>query len=189
MATKTAHASFSATAPADRPPARRPSRVAYWLLTIARLPMIIGIASVFTAATALLVFGAVQTFRLLERLAAPGGMDLPKVEVILASIKLVDVVLLATVLHIVAIGLYGLFIDSRLPVPGWLRITDIDSLKQRLSGVIIVVLGVVFLEQVISWDGERSLLPLGLSIAAVIAALSYFLRVRWGHEADADEES
>lgn len=188
MASKLAHPPSTVVPAADKPPARQPSRVAYWLLKIARLPMIIGIVSVFTAATALLVFGAVQTWRLLEALAAPGGLDQPKAEVILASIKLVDVVLLATVLHIVAIGLYGLFIDRHLPVPGWLRITDIDSLKQRLSGVIIIVLGVVFLEQAISWDGQRSLLPLGLSIAAVIVALSYFLRVRWGQEAHADEE-
>ena len=189
MATKPALPPRSTTDTADKPArSRRSSSVGYWILKIARLPMVIGIASVFTAATALLVFGAVQTYRMIEELAAPGGLDQPKAEVILASIKLVDVVLLATVLHIVAIGLYGLFIDSRLPVPGWLRITDIDSLKQRLSGVIIIVLGVVFLEQAISWDGQRSLLPLGLSIAAVIVALSYFLKVGWGQETHAGED-
>lgn len=150
--------------------------------------MLVGVVSVFAAATALLGYSAVQTYVLIERLLESGGVNMPKEEVILASIKLVDVVLLATVLHIVSIGLYGLFIDDRLPVPGWLRIGNIDSLKQKLSGVVVTVLGVVFLEQAISWNGERELLPFGLAVAAVIVALSYFLGVRWGKATKADDE-
>jgi len=37
------------------------------------------------------------------------------------------------------------------------------------------VLGVFFLEKVVTWKDELDLLPLGVSIALVIAALSYFL--------------
>lgn len=166
--------------PAAAKEAPRPRPVARWLLRLARFPMIVGIAAIFVAATALLAFAAVQTWRLIERLLAPGGMDLAKEDLMLLTIKLVDLVLLATVLDIMAIGLYGLFIDSRLPVPPWLRITDIDSLKQKLNGVVVTVLGVVFLEQVIAWDGTRDLLPFGLAVGAVVVALSYFLGVRPG---------
>ncbi len=38
-------------------------------------------------------------------------------------------------LYIIAIGLYELFIDSRIPVPPWLRIDDIDDLKHKLVSV------------------------------------------------------
>ena len=148
-----------------------------WLLRLARLPVLVGIGSMFVAATALLAFGAFQTFRLVTALIEPGGMDMPKTELILASIKLVDVVLLATVLHLVALGLYGLFVDPRLPVKGLWRITDIGTLKRNLGGVVVIVLGVVYLEQAISWDGQRDLLPFGLATGAVIAALSLFVWV------------
>jgi uncharacterized membrane protein YqhA len=131
----------------------------------------------FIAASGLLAFGAVQTWQLIASLVAPGGMHMPKEEIILASIKLVDVVMLATVLHLVALGLYGLFVDRRLPVRGLWRITDIDSLKKNLGGVVVIVLGVVYLEQAISWDGQRDLLAFGLATGAVIAALSLFVWV------------
>jgi uncharacterized membrane protein YqhA len=158
----------------------RRSRAVIWLLRLARFPMIVGVASVFATATALLAFVAVRAYELVARLAAPGGMDLPKEELMLATIKLLDLVLLATVLYIMAIGLYGLFIDSRLPVPPWLRIDDIDALKHRLTGVVITVLGVVFLEHAISWDGQRDLLPFGAAVAAVVLALTCFLAVPFG---------
>lgn len=35
-----------------------------------------------------------------------------------------------------------------------------------------------FLGEVVSWDGERNLLPYGGAIAVVIAALTYFLSQR-----------
>ena len=93
----------------------------------------------------------------------------------LASIKLVDLVLLATILQVVAFGLYALFIDSRIHVPAWLRTGTVDSLKNKLAGIVVVMLAVLFLEEVIHWGSERDLLPLGIAIAAMVAALSYFI--------------
>jgi hypothetical protein len=40
------------------------------------------------------------------------------------------------------------------------------------------VLGVLFLEQVFSWGSDRDLVPLGIGIAALTLALSYFIRRR-----------
>jgi uncharacterized membrane protein YqhA len=82
---------------------------------------------------------------------------------------------LATVLYIIALGLYALFVDDRLPLPAWLEIHDLDDLKEKLISVVIVVLGVLFLEQVVAWDGGRDLLGFGAAIALVVAALTYFL--------------
>ena len=48
-------------------------------------------------------------------------------------------------------------------------------LKDKLVGVVIVVLSVVFLGQVLTWDGSRDLLGYGVAIGAVIATLTYFL--------------
>jgi uncharacterized membrane protein YqhA len=158
-------------------PSEPSGRLGAWLIRFARLPVLVGIVSMFIAATALLTFGAFQTWRLVSRLLEPGGMEMPKEDLILASIKLVDVVMLATVLHLVALGLYGLFVDRRVPVRGLWRMTNIDSLKKNLGGVVVIVLGVVYLEQAISWDGVRDLLSFGLATGAVIAAISVFIWV------------
>ncbi len=138
---------------------------------------IIGIAvlGTFIAATALLVYGAADTYELIASLFATGNASLQAKQLIFACIEITDIFLLATVLYIIAIGLYELFIDDRVPLPPWLIITDIDDLKHKLISVVIAVLGVVFLGKVISWHGEPNLQNFGIAIGAVVAALTYFL--------------
>lgn len=157
-------------------PAGRTASGVRLLLGATRLMMIIGILSLIAAAATLLLFGAIETYRHIVKIVAPVGAGLTNREVFLASIKLVDLVLLATVLQVVAIGLYALFIESDIPVPPWLRINDVDGLKHKLAGIVAVMLGVLFLEQVINAPGAVELLALGIGVAAVIWALSYFMR-------------
>ena len=52
------------------------------------------------------------------------------------------------------------------------------------GGVVIVVLGVMFLGFVVAWDGTRDLLGIGVAIALVIAALTYFLSTVKGAKPD-----
>lgn len=92
-------------------------------------------------------------------------------------IELIDVILLATVLYIVALGLYKLFIDDELPLPKWLPINTLDELKTRLVNVVVVLLGVNFLGVVVDWDGERAIIYYGTAIGIVIAALAIFTAV------------
>ena len=96
-------------------------------------------------------------------------------QLILSCIEVVDLFLLATVFYITALGLYELFIDERIKVPDWLEIHTIDDLKTKLTSVIVVVLSVLFLSEVVRWNGGTNILPLGSGIALVIAALTYFL--------------
>jgi len=91
-------------------------------------------------------------------------------------IEVLDTFLLATVCYIMALGLYELFVDDRLELPSWLSIRNLDDLKNKLTSVMIVLMSVIFLGHVVSWDGERDLLRIGAPIALVIAALTWFLR-------------
>lgn len=141
-----------------------------------RCTMIIGVIAMVAAAVTLLVFSAFETVRYIFILATPFGPDLTSREVYLASIKLIDAILLATILQVVAMGVYALFIDAQAPIPRWMRTGDVDGLKNKLAGIIIVMLGVLFLEQVIEKGSDPALLPLGLAIAAVALGLSYFIR-------------
>jgi hypothetical protein len=87
-------------------------------------------------------------------------------------IELIDIFLLGTILYIVALGLYELFIDATLPVPSWLQIATLDDLKDKLVGVVVVLLAVTFLGRAVVWNGSGQILPLGAAIALVIAALA-----------------
>ena len=140
-----------------------------------RYLIVVAVAGIFIAATALLVYGALQAGLLIAELFSSPVSSKGAKALLLAAIELVDLFLLATVLYVIAVGLYELFIDDTLPLPSWLEIHNLDDLKSKLIGVVVVVLGVLFLGQVIAWDGQRELLSYGAAIALVIAALTYFL--------------
>jgi uncharacterized membrane protein YqhA len=107
-------------------------------------------------------------------------------QLVLSCIEITDIFLLATVLYVIAIGLYELFIDDRVPLPAWLVITDIDDLKHKLISVVIAVLGVTFLGKIMSWHGEQNVQSLGIATGVVIAALTYFLNSKGGKDKEAD---
>jgi uncharacterized membrane protein YqhA len=141
-----------------------------------RYLIIIAVVATLIAAGALLLFGAIDTAVVIQQLIAkPDFSDKTAKGLLLNFIEIVDVFLLATVLYIIAVGLYELFIDDRVLVPAWLEIHDLDDLKDKLVGVVIVVIGVGFLGQFVSWDGQTNLLISGGGAALVIAALTYFL--------------
>jgi uncharacterized membrane protein YqhA len=102
-----------------------------------------------------------------------GGVHIDSLAVEL--IEITDIILLGTVLYIVALGLYQLFIDRNLPLPDWLKVNDLTDLKRDLIGVVVVLLGVSFLGEVVNWEGESDVLPLGAAVALVIAALGFIL--------------
>jgi uncharacterized membrane protein YqhA len=89
-------------------------------------------------------------------------------------IELTDFFLLGTVLYVVAIGMYQLFIDPAIPVPAWMRVNNLNELKSQIINVIIVLLAVTFLGDVVDWDGETDVVYLGGALSAVIVALSLY---------------
>lgn len=147
------------------------------LLASSRYVITVAAIGTFLAGTVLLIFGALSVIEI--SVDAFGELDLSShavEELAVEFIKLTDVFLLGTVLYIVALGLVQLFIDSHLPLPPWLIVQDLEHLKEKLVGVIVVLLGVSFLGEVVSWDGESDILRLGVAVALVIAALSIVLR-------------
>ncbi len=143
------------------------------LLSNSRYLIFLAVFGSFLCATILLLYGSFHAVELAV-LALNNGIGGKKLAV--AAIELVDIFLLATVFYIVALGLYELFIDDTIKVPAWLEIHDLDDLKSRLLGVVVTVLGVLFLGQVVTWDGERDLQSYGFAIAAVIAAITFYGR-------------
>ena len=87
-----------------------------------------------------------------------------------------DAFLLAVALYIMSIGLTTLFISENIPLPLWLEFHDFDDLKERLTSVIVVMIGVFFLGHVLKNAQGIDTLWIGLGCAAVIIALSVFMR-------------
>lgn len=156
-------------------------------IAAARFVTLLAVVAMLIAATALAVYGLLLTlqiiwhvlreFRLSEEIARDLAVEF---------IEVVDLLLLSTVLYVIGAGLYQLFIDDNLPLPSWLKVTDLDELKERLVTVVIVVLGVSFAGEVTAWDGERDLQPFGIATAAVLIALTYFLSQRAKHHRPPD---
>jgi uncharacterized membrane protein YqhA len=132
----------------------------------------IPVLGLFASAVTVTIMAAIGTVKVIGHAIAG---DLAKTEAVLEFIEMADVFLLATVLYIMSLGLYELFIDDSIPLPAWLSIHSLDDLKNKLVGVIAVVLAVSFLGSVIKGTEPQALMYQGVGIAAVVAAMGYFL--------------
>ena len=146
------------------------------LLSSSRYVVSIAVVSTLVASLVLLLYGAAEIGAIIVatvragRISSSGGRAL-----VLGMIEATDMFLISIVLFIIAQGLYALFVNDTLPLPEWLEIHNLDDLKAKLVSVVIAVLAVLFLGEVVKWDGERGLLGLGAGTALVIAALTFFL--------------
>jgi uncharacterized membrane protein YqhA len=98
-------------------------------------------------------------------------------ELLATFIEIIDVFLVATVFYIIALGFYELFI-AKAPLPGWLKICDLDDLKSKLLGLIIIALAVLVLGEALTWNGFGDFLGFGLAVSSAIAAISLYVWVK-----------
>ena len=106
--------------------------------------------------------------------AVEGALSVTELSV--EFVELTDVFLLAVVLYITSLGLFRLFVNSKMRLPHWLEFNELDDLKERLVSVVVVMLGVYFLGEVMAGADGQGLLHLGISISVVIAALTLFTK-------------
>jgi len=146
------------------------------VLNASRYLVVAAVLGSLVAALALFAYGLAETFVVVTDTIAKADVSSKGAKALaLAFIEIVDLFLLGTVFLMIALGLYELFIDENLALPKWLSFTSFDDLKNKLVGVVVVVLSVLFLGAVVGWDGSRDLLGFGAAVALVIAALTYFL--------------
>jgi len=53
----------------------------------------------------------------------------------------------------------------------------LDDLKERLLGVVAVLLAVTFLGSAVTWNGSTDILALGIAIAAVLGVVSLTIAI------------
>jgi uncharacterized membrane protein YqhA len=161
-----------------RPAAASRARRLIGYLRHARYLFYFAVGSTFLAAVLVTLYGTAQLVAFVVELVRHGSIDTQwGAELRLTVIEVVDLFLIGTVLFVIAVGLYQLlFGRTMMPLPRWLLVQDVGDLEHKLIGLVITVLSVVFLGQIVTWDGQRDLLGFGVGIGAVIAGLALFLR-------------
>ena len=90
------------------------------------------------------------------------------------SIQIIDMFLVATVFYLISLGLYELFI-AKAPLPGWVEIRNLDDLKNKLLGLVIIALAVIFLGYALTLSSETGILELGAAVGIMIGAISVYI--------------
>jgi uncharacterized membrane protein YqhA len=135
--------------------------------------ILIAVASSLLASAAGFLWGLIKTLVIIFSFVTGYGKD--PLDMI-ALIELMDIFLIATVLFIFAMGMYELFIED-ISLPDWLIIRNLHDLKVKLGSVIILVMGIIFLEHLVEWKDPQGTLFFGIAVAVVAASLiafSYF---------------
>ena len=86
----------------------------------------------------------------------------------------VDAILLGTVLLVIGYGLYELFVDTKLEVPEWLEVRDLDDLKSKLIGVVVAIIAVVFVGVFVDVNRAADVVAYGVGAGALVAGLALF---------------
>jgi uncharacterized membrane protein YqhA len=146
------------------------------VLVSGRYIVIIAIVGTFVSSVALMIYQGLIMAEVLTRVIMEGKISAGAGKALAVGlIQAIDVFLIAIVAYITSVGLYALFVDDTLPLPRWLQIHDLEELKRHLVSVIVAVLAVLFLAEAVTRAGELDLFRLGITLAIMIVALTFFI--------------
>lgn len=137
-----------------------------------------GVLSSLLFSLTLYIFGTVQTVRELWHALPRIGQPEATRALLISAVEQTDVLLVATALLIISIGLQALFVQRLDNLPPWLHIRTFDDLKNKLLGIVVVALVVEFFKAALKWSGQAgtsgNILIFGLALAAVILAATAY---------------
>lgn len=99
--------------------------------------------------------------------------DVDDIDLIGDLLKVTDLFLIGIVFLIVGIGFWELFVED-LDMPAWLTITSLSDLKNKLIDTLLLVLGVYFVEKVLSGTSPEDLVDLAIAIGVVSGVFVLF---------------
>jgi uncharacterized membrane protein YqhA len=180
----------------------RIERLFQWFLWNARLIMLIPVMASLLAALVILLLSTLNTLALVQRMISyislsASDQALQQNLILSDVIGVIDQYLIIAILVIFADGMYELFIgkisvaeDS--PIGARLLVVrSLDDLKDRLVGVVLVILVVKFFQQALkmTYETPTDLLLLAAGIAAVGAALFLAGRRSKPHQNDDNNDN
>ena len=146
------------------------------VLAQSRYLIIIAVLGSLLASVLVTIFAGWSILRIVLAILSRGltAQDIGE-HVAVGAIELIELFLLGTVLYVIALGIYQLFIEQDIHLPAWLEIHTLDNLKERLLSTVLLMLAVSFLGFAVTWDGTMNILALGGATGLVIAGLAYTL--------------
>jgi uncharacterized membrane protein YqhA len=130
---------------------------------------LVGVLAALAGAMVAFASGVVEAGKAAQTLVE-GGAPL------MSLVQLMDKLLVASGLLVFAFALYELFVGA-LVLPKWLVIEDLDGLKAKLAGVLVLAMVVSFYERLPGHGDAVATLYEGGGVALVIGALVLYLRL------------
>jgi uncharacterized membrane protein YqhA len=131
-------------------------------LAASRYLAAIGALAALVLAAVSFCWAVAKAIRFVGELVTAGGSD----EVDLVKLfESADTILIGTVLLIMGLGLWELFVGD-LELPPALTVTSFDELKQKVASTLLLVLVVRFLESLVSRPTD-DLLEMGIAVTLV----------------------
>ena len=141
-----------------------------------RFIVLVAVAAVMLVAVSLFLLGAIQAFTSVwGAWKAVIQGELHSTQLTLQFLEVVSVMLKAVVFYIIGVGLYSLFV-APLNITVSLGVETLADLESKVVSVIVVILGVTFLEHFVQWENSLATLQFGAAMAVVIVALVMFQR-------------
>lgn len=151
-----------------------------------RYVVLIAVVAVLLVSFSLFIQGTVLAFATLYdswRETFTNGIISQRGSLAIEFLEIVTTMLKAVVFYLIGVGLYSLFI-SPLNLTSALGVETLSDLEQKIISVIVVILGVTFLEHFVRWTQPLETLYFAGAFALAGGALVFFQRVHSGQGSD-----
>ena len=143
-------------------------------LASSRHLVVITIVLTTVVAISLYMAAAMSAVTIILDTARAGPWE-PKVakEAAISFLSVVDLLLIAAGLQMIAFGVHRIFLNSNLDLPPGLQVSNFGELKVSLVKLVGLVLLILFLEYAFKFGPGLPILYFGLAIAVLIAAYAW----------------
>jgi uncharacterized membrane protein YqhA len=145
-----------------------------WLIGRSRYVVVVAALAVLLAAFSLFLLGAwLALATVWSSWRDVAGGEAGTREIIIRFLEIVTVMMKAVFFYLIGVGFYSLFI-SPLNVTVALGVETLNDLETKIVSVIIVILGVDFLERFIRSEAPLEVLYSAAALGIAVAALVFF---------------
>jgi uncharacterized membrane protein YqhA len=174
---------MAATEQGRRPPETIFSRA----IGRSRYVVLIAVVAVLLVALSLFLLGTLQALiSIWQAWSQVISGEFSTTDLTVQSLELVSTMLKAVVFYIIGVGLYSLFI-APLNLTVSLGVETLSDLESKVVSVVVVILGVTFLEHFILWEDPLATLQFGAALGLVAGALVLFQL--YNHRVKEDQKS
>ena len=137
------------------------------VLHASRYMVFIGVVSLLLSSVAAFIWGLINAVNAVALIFVSYGQDST---IAIALIEVVDSILIASVLLVSAVSLYEIFV-AHIDLPSGMVAHNLYELKGKLSGIVVLVMALKFLEHLVEWKEASEILSYAIAITAVSSAL------------------